>query len=662
MGSTENGNYPNDASGHSVGFLTGSIASISGSDEQICTTYYYNRKGQVIKTVQNNLLEGYDVTETAYSFTGNPITVTRTHTASGKVSRTETLTYTYDHSDRLSTVKHQLGSGSAVTLASYTYDTLGRVVSKKLHGSSDNQMSYAYNIRDWLTEVSSNKFTQSLIYNNGTAGFNGNITAMAWMANGESHGYSFGYDGADRLLEAVHGNNHFTEKVTSYDKNGNIKGLQRYGQLSSSTYGLVDDLTFTLNGNLLAQVEDAVTSTSYTGGTNFINGSNSAEEYAYDKNGNLTKDLNKNITNISYNYLNLPLTVNFTDGSMISYLYSADGKKLRTTHVINGITTQTDYCGNVLYENGVQKRMITEEGYIDLTVSTPTYYYYLKDHRGNNRVVINSSGTVQETNHYYPFGGLFANNSSIQPYKYNGKEFDSKMGLNWYDYGARQYDATLGRWHVVDPMADHTYPISPFTYCDNNPCNRIDQTGMYTNPIYDKEGHLLGTDDKGLQGEAFIMDEYNFKQGMPHDDAKKNNLGLTGLKDQKAKDKFEASYNTLKDRPDWDGYLTKKEADNWWLGKSGEPLFVDQSKIELHGVNTSSFIQKNPIYKNFIWGLTNTGKVYGTLKMTLIDSNTGKVFIGDKYLDEYDFNMDGRLFRDFATWIGRPGSKNAGKS
>ena len=75
-------------------------------------------------------------------------------------------------------------------------------------------------------------------------------------------------------------------------------------------------------------------------------------------------------------------------------------------HVINGTPTQTDYCGNVIYENGVQKLLQTEEGYVDLTNST--YHYYLKDHQGNNRVVINSNGAVKETNHYYPFGGLFA--------------------------------------------------------------------------------------------------------------------------------------------------------------------------------------------------------------------------------------------------------------
>ena len=132
-------------------------------------------------------------------------------------------------------------------------------------------------------------------------------------------------------------------------------------------------------------------------------------------NGNLTKDSNKNISSIAYNVLNLPSTVTFSDGSTITYSYAADGTKLRTVHVINGTTTQKDYCANVVYENGVQKMLLTEEGYVDLSASTLPYYYYLKDHQGNNRVVINKDGGVVETNHYYPFGGVFASTGNVQP-------------------------------------------------------------------------------------------------------------------------------------------------------------------------------------------------------------------------------------------------------
>ena len=417
--------------------------------------------------------------------------------ASGKTTREEVYTYSYDYADRVSKVEHTLG-GTKITLADYTYDSFGRLSTKSLHGSAANKLTYAYNLRSWLTGITSTRFTQNLYYNTGvgTARYNGNISSMTWKSGNEStvRGYKFTYDGLDRMLNATYGEtagistnaNRFSENVTGYDKNGNIKGLQRYGQLSSTAYGMIDNLTLTLNGNQLNRVDDAVTASAYNGGFEFKNGANAADEYSYDANGNLTKDLNKGISGITYNFLNLPNAVTFSDGSTITYTYGADGTKLRTVHKIGSTTTTTDYCGNVIYENGVQKLLLTEEGYI--TLSDSKYHYYLKDHQGNNRVVISQSGTVEETSHYYPFGGTFASAGNVQPYKYNGKEYDSKKGLNWYDYGARHYDAALGRFETVDPSAENYFKTSLYAYCGNSPISRIDPTGA--DWYEDKQGNL----------------------------------------------------------------------------------------------------------------------------------------------------------------------------
>ena len=481
-----NSNFPDDASGNGKGALTASVATVLGSSNKIYTAYYYDIKGRVAKTVQSNLLGGYDVTATVYTFTDKPATVTHTHTASGKPTRTEMYTYSYNHADRLLKVEHTLG-GTKITLADYAYDNLGRLQSKSLHGSATNKLTYAYNVRSWLTGINGSKFTQNLYYNtgNGTAKYNGSISSMTWKAGNEStiRGYKFTYDGLSRLMNATYGEtagintntNRFSENVTAYDKNGNIKTLQRYGQTAASSYGLIDNLTFTLGGNLLSRVDDAAAASAYNGGFEFKDGVKQANEYTYDSNGNLTKDLNKGISNISYNCLNLPSAVTFSDGSTIVYTYAADGAKLKTVHKIGGTTTTTDYCGNVIYENGVQKLLLTEEGYV--TLSDGKYHYYLKDHQGNNRVVINQSGTVEEANHYYPFGGVFASSGNVQPYKYNGKEYDGKKGLNWYDYGARHYDAALGRFTTNDRFSEKYHSLSPYQYGANNPVNTIDING-----------------------------------------------------------------------------------------------------------------------------------------------------------------------------------------
>ena len=492
-----NSNFPDDASGNGKGALTASVATVLGSSNKIYTAYYYDIKGRVAKTVQSNLLGSYDVTATIYTFTDKPATVTHTHTASGKPTRTEMYTYSYNHADRLLKVEHTLG-GTKITLADYAYDNLGRLQSKSLHGSATNKLTYAYNVRGWLTGISGSKFTQNLYYNNGngTAKYNGSISSMTWKAGNEStvRGYKFTYDGLDRMLNATYGEtagistnaNRFSENVTGYDKNGNIKTLQRYGQTAASGYGLIDNLTFTLGGNQLTRVDDAVATSAYNNGFEFKDGVKQANEYNYDSNGNLTKDLNKGISTITYNVLNLPNMVTFSDGSTIAYTYGADGTKLKTVHKTGSTTTTTDYCGNVVYENGVQKLLLTDEGYV--TLSDSKYHYYLKDHQGNNRVVINQSGTVEETNHYYPFGGVFASAGNVQPYKYNGKEYDGKKGLNWYDYGARMYDAALGRFMTVDPLAEKYYPMSPYGYCLNNPIKFIDADGRLPRIYIERKG------------------------------------------------------------------------------------------------------------------------------------------------------------------------------
>uniref|UniRef100_UPI00402995C9 RHS repeat domain-containing protein n=1 Tax=Bacteroides uniformis TaxID=820 RepID=UPI00402995C9 len=506
-----NSNFPDDASGNGKGALTASVATVLGSSNKIYTAYYYDIKGRVVKTVQSNPLGGYDVAATVYTFTNKPATVTHTHTASGKTTRTEVYTYSYDHADRLLKVEHTLG-GTKITLADYAYDNLGRLQSKSLHGSATNKLTYAYNVRGWLTGISGSKFTQNLYYNTGTgtAKYNGSISSMTWKAGNEStiRGYKFTYDGLSRLMNATYGEtagintntNRFSENVTGYDKNGNIKTLQRYGQTAASSYGLIDNLTFTLGGNQLSRVDDAAAASAYNGGFEFKDGVKQANEYTYDSNGNLTKDLNKGISTITYNVLNLPNMVTFSDGSTIAYTYGADGTKLKTVHKTGSTTTTTDYCGNVVYENGVQKLLLTEEGYV--TLSDGKYHYYLKDHQGNNRVVINQSGTVEEANHYYPFGGVFASSGNVQPYKYNGKEYDSKKGLNWYDYGARHYDAVLGRFTTNDRFAEKYYSMSPYQYGANSPVGNIDVNGdsiiikPNANGIIDQIKVLFGYDTK----------------------------------------------------------------------------------------------------------------------------------------------------------------------
>ena len=501
-------NFP-EGTVSAIGNLTGSILCTHGSSGFIYSADYYDINKRIVKSLSSRVNGGMDTYATEYSFQGSPLSVLHTHTDSSGYSLTERYTYTYDHSSRLTRVSHQYDNNPSVLLLEHTYDELGRLQTDKL----DNGIyatGYAYNIRNWLTGIEGGKFSQSLHYTDGLGVpcYNGNISSMTWKsgAGATPRGYKFSYDRLGRLTDAEYGEgpslsvntNRFNEQVTGYDKMGNILGLKRYGQTSATGYDVIDDLSLSYAGNRLKKVADRSGTSTFNNGFEFKDGIDLSTEYEYDENGNLTKDLNKNITAIQYNCLNLPSRVMFANGNSISYLYDAAGRKLRTVHVLEGDSVTTDYCGNVVYENGVPQILLTEVGYVSLTDGQ--YHYYLKDHQGNNRVVVDEEGTVEEVNDYYAFGGLMSTSSrqSVQPYKYNGKELDRKGGLDWYDYGARYYDAALGRWHVVDPMAEEYYSISPYEYCNNSPIIYIDPTGMlYTGYTVDRNGYILKINNEG---------------------------------------------------------------------------------------------------------------------------------------------------------------------
>jgi RHS repeat-associated protein len=147
-----------------------------------------------------------------------------------------------------------------------------------------------------------------------------------------------------------------------------------------------------------------------------------------------------------------------------------------------------DYCGSYLYENGTSAsvhpltKILTPEGYVDMSTSGYPYCYYKQDHLGSNREVTSyagTTGTVVQQTEYYPSGTAYVEGTGagIQPFKFTGKELIIMHGLNWQDYGARWLDNVRMQWTTMDPLCEKYYAISPYTYCSDDPAKNIDPDG-----------------------------------------------------------------------------------------------------------------------------------------------------------------------------------------
>jgi len=330
--------------------------------------------------------------------------------------------------------------------------------------------------------------------------YNGNISETIWrtandITNGKTRGYAYEYDALNRITYADLGikttgaystSSGFDLRVDSYDKNGNIISLYRNSESPSD--GL-DDLRYTYDsGNKLLKVVEMDNSSYKDGG--FKDGTNTGNDYSYDSNGNIISDANKGIVSINYNHLNLPTFIDFGGNNKIEYFYDATGIKQKKKVTDTGNITTTDYAGNYIYENDVLQFFNHAEGYVTPDGSGGfNYVYSYLDHLGNVRLnysdldnngSISTSEILQENN-YYPMGlkhkGYNTNIISEHKWKYNGKELQDELDLNWYDLGARNLDHALGRFMNVDPKSEQYNFQSPYAFANNNPVLFVDING-----------------------------------------------------------------------------------------------------------------------------------------------------------------------------------------
>ena len=419
---------------------------------------YYGKKGRVVQSHSSNLLGGWEHTYSSYTYAGSAQQTKHVHTTNGKQDVVEEYDYAYDHVGRLVKTTYCVNGSDKRELSVVDYDNYGRILLENIMGK--DEVLYDYNAQNMLTDS--------------------------------------GYNEGDRQND---GQGNYDESL-SYDKMGNVQSLLRSGLLDDGSYGLIDNLSYNYHGNQLLKVDDAAVGPYYQGAFHFVDGADEAVEYEYDANGNLVRDLNKGIISISYDLNNQPCKIEYNDGRNASYVYDAEGNKLSVSYnltamssaqpqmpvmqssnvasanVSNGQKT-IDYCGNIIYD-GEETMILNDVGYALYNKDNNlSFYYYLKDHLGNNRVVVREYGEIEQVNDYYPTGALMTSSKGgdTQRFKYNGKELDRTNGLNWYGYGARNYDAAIVRWDGMDKLCEKYSPFTPYGYCLNRFLNYYDKIG-----------------------------------------------------------------------------------------------------------------------------------------------------------------------------------------
>lgn len=521
---------------------------------------YYNEKGLVIQTKQNFPGNTFLTTGNYYAFPDRPSYTWQAINRKGETHQLDYDYYYYNPSGQPNEIDVFFDDDDVV-MKKYDYDGIGRVTSLKQ--GFPGQTTYTYNSRGFVTDISAPVFKEHLYYADDASSplYNGNIARQRWRYGTDDwQEYLFGYNNQNWLTSARSIKTSQTDIrdhsfTASYDSNGSPYEITQRGLLDDGSYGVIDSLRFCLDGNQLISITEQVTGPNHTGAFHFVGNSQAGRQYAYDKNGNMTKDLNRKVSSIQYNLLNLP-TKMYIDDHIIYHNYDLSGRKLQAVYLSKmpdiGVDIDIDwsdtidydrpiiidtlphirptslmssslmssvalpdyyqelinyrfrdtlsYCGPFIYRNSKLVQALYDGGCVTMTDNTPQFRFYQCDHLGSVRAVVKTNGEVLQRNAYYPFGGLYQADATDDTYryKYNGKELDRTFGHNMYDYGARWQDPYLGLFTTIDPLAEKYYHVSPYAYCANNPVNAVDPDGRIISYL------------NGVNGKSYIYYKGNF--------------------------------------------------------------------------------------------------------------------------------------------------------
>jgi RHS repeat-associated protein len=417
---------------------TGQLASALNAEETLTWTYdgrlvtAVARVGTVDGTVGYTYNNDFRLTSTTVNG-GNAASYT--YDKDGLLTAVGSLTLTRDSRNGMVTV-----TTAGVVTERFGYNTYGEVTSYTAKAGSTTLLSIQY-VRDLL----------------------GRITKKTEAADGATTTYDYGYNAANRLIQVQ--KNGTVAASYAYDANGNRTSETKGSTVTSATYDAQDRL----------QTYGTATYTFGNAGdlqTRLRAGDTAPTSYAYDALGNL-------------------VAVSLPNATQIAYVVDAQGHRVGKT--VNGalvqgfiwesqlrIAAEFDASGNVVSRFVYGKKINVPE----LIVKSGQTYRVITDHLGSARSVVNTAdGTIVQQIDYDEWGNVIRDtNPGFQPFGFAGGIYDADTGL--VRFGARDYDATTGRWAAKDPVLFAGRTPNLYQYCGNDPLNCSDPGGYYESPWY----------------------------------------------------------------------------------------------------------------------------------------------------------------------------------
>ena len=456
--------------------------------------------GRLWKVLSSNQGDGNADVEEVYDYDQFGNAIAKTLKVEGYPA--EIVKYEYDNLNKVTKVSYP--ENSSIPEVVNSYNSVGETIAE---GTPDNPQRFAtysynadgsiattglnnagiirnlnYNSPGFPTEIANQKtdnslvMQQSLTYTSdgygGSGYYNGNIAKNSinygnWDNSSRNYHYQYQYDNLGRLQVAQNsqdtGASLGVGQPTIYDINGNIETLKR-GE-TSNQYEYIQ------NTDKVKDVTDSSNS--------------EPQSYSYDANGNVKTASHRHISQIDYDpltQLTTQIKLQGEKSGTVSFKYDTGNQRV--------LKTSEDSSGNQtaakLYVHGLNDYPLLEVsdesvqyiygiGGLLALVKDGKVYTVLKDHLGSTRLVVDEAGTIITAFDYLPFGDLMGTaygNPEIISYRYTGQEFDAELGL--YNYRARFYDPSLGRFYATDPKGQFA---STYLYAGNNPIVMVDPDG-----------------------------------------------------------------------------------------------------------------------------------------------------------------------------------------